>query len=334
MEKKLFGLIAVLIFFISVFPTYVYAHVKWFTEVIPQKENLDHIISPLFMGVALISALIISVLPRLVTLMEKSKYVRKIDNKLDSYRKYSRYILKYGTATALALQHLSGRLFAPEFPIHNQTVLIILWIAIICLFIPHHIFTKIGALIVLGLFFMLTMEAGIFHMLDYGFYVAIIIVLLVGNTKAENWGFSFLYLATGLSICWVAVEKWVYPSMVLDVVYNHGVPTFGFAPETFVVLCAFIEFVIGYLLVVGILNRLLGVVVTLMFICTSLLFGMIEVVGHFMIHIILLIFVIEDVSFYNPPVKYHKTMLNQMIFVFLNYIFVLVTILVIYYRFA
>ena len=111
----------------------------------------------------------------------------------------------------------------------------------------------------LGLFLYIWSYSGWFHMLDYGFYLAIIGVFLVGRTKLEKTGFPFLYLGTGLSLCWVAVEKWVYPYMTTDIIERHGVPTFGFAPELFVVLSAFIEFVVGYLLVVGILNRLLAV---------------------------------------------------------------------------
>jgi uncharacterized membrane protein YphA (DoxX/SURF4 family) len=171
-------------------------------------------------------------------------------------------------------------------------------------------------------------------MLDYGFYIAIFTVILIANTKFEKIGFPFLYLGTGLSLCWVAVEKWVYPSMSLDIVANHSVPTFGFEPATFIVMAAFIEFIVGYLLVVGILNRVLGLVVTIIFIMTTMLFGMTEVIGHFMVHIVLLIFIIEGVSFYNPPIKMHKTKIDQFVFVFLNFVFVLATFVLIYYRFA
>jgi O-antigen ligase len=122
--------------------------------------------------------------------------------------------------------------------------------------------------------------------------------------------------------------------MTLDIVHNHHVPTFGFAPSVFIVLAAFIEFVVGYLLVVGILNRLLSIVLTIIFIMTTMLFGYIEIVGHFIIHIILLLFIIEGVSFYKPPVDMHKSKLDRIIFVALTFLLVLATFLLIYYRFA
>lgn len=194
--------------------------------------------------------------------------------------------------------------------------------------------TKVGALAIFYLFVDMTFRAGWFHMLDYGFYLAIIVALMLEKTKLSNWGFPFLYLGTGLSLCWIAVEKWVFPLMAVDIIQHHGVPTFGFSPEAFVSMAAFIEFVVGYLLVVGILNRILSLVLTGIFVSTTMLFGMTELVGHFMIHIVLVIFIIEGVSFYKPPINMHQKKLDQMVFVSLNFIFVLSTFILIYYRFA
>jgi hypothetical protein len=315
-------------------PLLTMAHVKWFTEVEPQKESIEQILSPLFMSLALTAAVVLGTLTLLIPKTTNWKQIQTWDARLSSLRKYSRYILKYGTAIALIIQVVNGTLFAPELPIVNSLTTVLAWISIALLLIPNHISTKIGAALLLGLFVSVTMNFGIFYMLDYGFYVAIIGVLLVGRTKYENVGFPFLYLGTGLSLCWVAVEKWVYPTMSLDIVANHHVPTFGFEPAVFIVMAAYIEFVVGYLLVVGILNRVLGLVVTVIFVLTTMLFGMKEIIGHFMVHIVLIIFIIEGVSFYNPPIKLHKTKIDQFVFVFLNFLFVLSTFILIYYRFA
>lgn len=315
-------------------PIYTEAHVKWFTELEPSKEKIENIITPLFMVISIIVAIILAILPQVLPMIMRWKPLAIIDKKLDGYRKYSRHLLKYGTAIALTIQVILGTIFAPEIEIHNGLVVLLAWAAIALLFIPHHYATKAAAVVLLGLFIHVTTSIGIFHMLDYGFYLAIIFVLLIGNTKLENWGFPFLYLGTGLSLCWVAVEKWVYPTLSIDIIQHHGVPTFGFEPSVFVILSAFIEFVVGYLLVVGILNRLLAFVLTGIFILTTTVFGWLELAGHFMIHIILIIFIIEGISFYKPPIKMHDSIINQIIFVFLNFIFVLATFLLIYYRFA
>ncbi|MGJ7912675.1 hypothetical protein [Neobacillus sp. LXY-1] len=331
MKKLLIVVLAVGLFITPIFTS---AHVKWFTDVAPHKETIEHILSPLFIFLALIAAVVLAILPLLIPKIAESQLMQNWDQKLSGLRKYSRYLLKYGTALALIIQISNGTIFAPELHVTQSIIVILTWLAVVCLLIPHHLATKAGALVLLGIFIYITMQHGIFYMLDYGFYVAIIGVLLVGNTKFEKVGFPFLYLGTGLSLCWVAVEKWVYPDMSLDIVIHHHVPTFGFEPTVFITMAAFIEFVVGYLLVVGILNRVLGLVVTIIFVLTTMLFGVTEVIGHFMIHIVLIIFIIEGVSFYTPPIKIHKTKTDQFIFVFLNFIFVLATYILIYYRFG
>ncbi|PMC33665.1 hypothetical protein CJ195_27330 [Bacillus sp. UMB0899] len=331
MKKRLIFLLTLTCMIIPVIAS---AHVKWFATVEPEKISIEQILSPFFITISLLCAIILAVLSQVMGKVLDIPLAAKIDLKLDSFRKYSRYLLKYGTALSFILQVVNGTMFAPEFAINQTWQTLIMWIIIIFLLIPHHYATKIAALFMLGLFIFVWSEAGWFHMLDYGFYVAIIGVLLIGKTRLENVGFPFLYLGTGLSLCWVAVEKWVYPMMTTEIIHHHNVPTFGFEPGIFVVLSAFIEFVVGYLLVVGILNRVLAVVVTILFILTTTIFGYTEVVGHAMIHIVLLIFIIEGISFYHPPIRMHKTKLDQMIFVSLNFLFVLSAFLLIYYRFA
>ncbi|WP_226038212.1 DoxX family membrane protein [Aquibacillus saliphilus] len=310
------------------------AHVKWFATVEPEKVSIEQILSPMFISISILIAILLAVLSRIMNHIMEVPFAKKLDSTLAGLRKYTRYILKYGTALAFMIQVLSGTMFAPDFAIDYTWEAIVMWLIILGLLIPHHMATKTAAILMLGLFAYEWTETGWFYMLDYGFYIAIIGVLLLWNTKFENWGFPFLYLGTGLSLCWVAVEKWVYPDMTINIIETHGVPTFGFDPAVFIVLAAFIEFVVGYLLVVGILNRILAVVVTVIFILTTTIFGLTEIIGHAMIHIVLIIFVIEGISFYHPPIKMHRTVLDQMVFVFLNFIFVLATFILIYYRFA
>ena len=333
MKKPIVILLAGLIIFCSGL-TVAEAHVKWFTDVAPEKETITNILSPLFLVLAVFIAILLAVLTQLLPSLSKWGPMAAVDRKLDQWRDYTYTILKYGLAAALLIQVISGTLFVPEFEISSLVETILLWGAIVLLLIPHHIATKAGALVTFVLLIMLTISVGMFHMLDYGFYLAIVGTLLLQKTKWQPWGMPLLYLGTGLSLCWVAVEKWVFPTMALDIIEHHGVPTFGFAPEAFVVMAAFIEFIVGYLLVVGILNRLLSAVLTAIFISTTMLFGMTELIGHFMIHIVLIIFIIEGVSFYKPPVEMHSRRLDQMIFVSLNFIFALSTFLLIYYRFT
>ncbi|RBW68405.1 hypothetical protein DS031_17020 [Bacillus taeanensis] len=323
---------AFLLFFLTI-PFIANGHVKWFTKSAPVKESIENILSPFFMTIALITALVLGILPQILPKLMEWKPVEKFDETLDRLRKFSPLLLRYGTAVALIVQVLSGSLLAPE--IHINTFGYIVGAAVIVLLlIPHHFAHKIAAAALVLAFIEATFRIGTFHMLDYGFYVAIAFALFVQKTKIETWGTPFLYLGTGLSLCWVAVEKWVFPGLSMDIIASHGVPTFGFSPEMFISISAFIEFVVGYLLVVGVLNRILALVLTLIFFMTTTLFGAVEIVGHLIVHFILIVFILEGISFYKPPIKIHQTMLDQIIFVFLNFLFVLGAMILIYYRFA
>ncbi len=311
-----------------------YAHVKWFTDVTPVKEALDNVLSPVFMATALAVALLLAVLTQVLPAIMRIPALGRLDRQVERLRPWSFMILQYGTAIALLWSLLEGSLFAPEFAHPHGGVAIAVGATIVLLLMPHHLPVKLASIVLFGLYVYYIGEYGLFHMLDYGFFLVIAAGLAFYRTPFQKWAFPLLYLGTGLSLCWVAVEKWIYPAMSLDIVQHHQVPTFGFPPAVFIVFAAFIEFVVGYLLVVGILNRLLSIVLTLIFITTTMLFGYVEIVGYFMIHIILLLFIIEGVSFYKPPVDMHKTKLDRIIFVALNFLLVLSTFLLLYYRFA
>lgn len=311
-----------------------FLHVKWFTDVVGVKEEIGNILSPVFMGTAVAVALLLAVLTQLLPSIMKISVLGKLDRQVEKLRPWSFTILQYGTAASLLWGLLEGGLFAPEFPAPEGIINITVITTIILLLIPSPYSVKLASAVLIGLYVYYVAQYGLFHMLDYGFYLAIAAALTMYKTSYEKMAFPLLYLGTGLSLCWVAAEKWIYPTMSLDIVHHHGVPTFGFSPAVFIVLAAFIEFVVGYLLVVGILNRLLSIVLTFIFITTTMLFGYVEIVGHFMIHIVLILFIIEGVSFYKPPVDMHKTKLDRIIFVALNFLLVLAAFILLYYRFA
>ncbi len=196
------GLLSFVVALILATPITAYAHVKWFSEVEPEKVPIEQILSPFFIVFALVIAVILAILSQVMDYFLKIPYASKVDSYLNGIRKYSRYILKYGTALAFIIQIISGTMFAPEFEITEVWQTLAMGIIIIALLIPHHISTKVAAFIMLGLFITVWQDNGWFHMLDYGFYLAIIFVLFIGKTNLERWGFPFLYLGTGLSLCW------------------------------------------------------------------------------------------------------------------------------------
>src|SRR5688572_1299615 len=123
---------------ILLLPGKVFAHVKWFTDVMPNKESMTNILSPFFMSLAIITSLLLALLTQILPMITRSKLSQKVDRWLDQLRKYSTLLLKYGTAGAILLQILSGTIFVPEFEIEHSYETIFLWISVILLVIPHH----------------------------------------------------------------------------------------------------------------------------------------------------------------------------------------------------
>lgn len=310
-----------------------YQHVKWFTEETPARAAIEQVISPWFIAVALITAFILGVLPQLAPKLMHWKRAQTIDHYLADLQKHIPLLLRIGLSISLILQLLFDSILAPEIPLTQGTLLLAIATAILVL-IPHVRFIQAGAIGLLLLFAEAVLRMGLFHMIDYVFYLAISFALFVIHTRHHELGTPALYLGTGFSLCWVAAEKWVYPVLSADILHHHDIPTFGIEPEIFILLTAFIEFVVGYLLIVGLLNRLLAMVLTGIFISTTLVFGVLEVVGHLMIHIILIIFIIKGTGFYKPPVNMHDRTLDKIIFVVLNFLFILASVLLLYYRFA
>ncbi|CAM4207789.1 hypothetical protein [Lederbergia lenta] len=327
-------------FFISLFvfglltsPLFANAHVKWFTKVNPEKETLDTILSPLFIILTFLTAIFLALLTILIRKTEDSARIKLWEQKYSNF-KHSQSLLRYGTALALIIQVTNGTLFAPEFHLQQSFSIILIWIAIICLLIPSHYATKASSLILLCLFIQYIIENGLFHMLDYSFYFALILFFLLIKTRWEKAGFPLLYIITGISLCWVAVEKWVYPNMTVNIIEAYNVPTFGFEPTIFIVMAAFIEFIIGYSWIAGILNRSLGIIFTIILILTTMLFGYAEFIGHFMIHVILITFILEGKPLYKTSLKRCQTVTEQCIFIFCNFLLVISTFVLVYYRFA
>src|SRR5690606_33268342 len=111
-----------------------------------------------------------------------------------------------------------------------------------------------------------------FHLLDYVIYPAVGIYLIVcyaKNEKIKNLDLPVLYSGLGFSLCWVAFEKLIYPFWGLEVLSKQPALTMGLPHDFFLMSCAFIEFTLGYLLIICLLHRPLAIVVTLVFFTTT-----------------------------------------------------------------
>jgi hypothetical protein len=177
---------------------------------------------------------------------------------------------------------------------------------------------------------------GAFHMLDYLLYAGAGYYLLVSNSRdprVRGTGIPALFLTVGFSLCWVALEKIVYPQWGLYVLEQNPQLALGLDLRFFLLAAAFVEFSLGYLLIIGLLERPLALTITLVFFTTTLVFGKLEVIGHTLIHGALIVFLLEGPgSVYKPPVRIHERIGLRAAFASVNFVLLLAILLVPYVR--
>lgn len=100
----------------------------------------------------------------------------------------------------------------------------------------------------------------------------------------------------------------------------------GFDLRFFLFAAAFLEFSLGYLLIIGLLERPLALTITLVF-------GKLEVIGHTLIHGALVVFLLEGPgSVYKAPVRIHERIGLRAAFASVNFVLLLAVLMVPYAR--
>ena len=92
----------------------------------------------------------------------------------------------------------------------------------------------------------------------------------------------------------------------------------------FLMAAAFVEFSLGYLLIINLLQRPLALVITLVFFTTTMIFGKQEVIGHTPLHAALIVFLLEGPgATFAPPIALHRRMGLRTAFAAVNFLLLL-----------
>ena len=95
---------------------------------------------------------------------------------------------------------------------------------------------------------------------------------------------------------------------------------FGVPLEFFLLGTAFVEFSLGYLLILGVLGRPLALTITIVFLLTTLVLGKTEVIGHTLLHGALIVFVIRGTGeVYRPPIAFNRRLPLRVAFGAINF---------------
>lgn len=315
-------------------PLHAWAHVKWFSEFsyADRPLALGEAVTPTLVGLALFSALVIGALVPLDRALARTRGYQKINRWLEERRDQSRTVLRVATGAALLLAWQAGTLLVPEFQIGGGLVG---WsqFALVLLLLFSRTVPVAGAGLLL-LYAVGVLNFGVFHMLDYLAYAGVGYALMVGQARSvriEGTAIPALYLTVGFSLCWVALEKIVYPQWGLYVLQQHPQLALGFDLRFFLLGAAFVEFALGYLLIIGLLERPLALTITLVFVLTTTVFGKLEVIGHTLIHGALIVFLLEGPGrTYPAPIRLHSGIRLRTAFASVNFLLLFVLLLVPY----
>lgn len=292
-------------------------HVKWFTPHEGQPLGFDEVLTTSFMfwlGVTLTGLLVTAIFNEP---LQRIPIIKRLHALLDRAKPYLPLILRIGLGISILLQLIESSFIAPELETDRWWIIALQVVVLAGLFFRSTLVWSGAALAIL--YGTAVLEFGWFHALDYMFYAGIIFYLLVVESRFQDLGTPALYLFTGLSLAWVGLEKMTLPGMAHAIVESHHIPTFGFSVEDFVLISAFIELGLAWTFIVGILNRFVSIVVTLVFITTTTVFGYTEMVGHTIIHTLLIMFLIQGEGTFKTPFQFHHAPLLRYLFVLVNF---------------
>ncbi|MEX1182040.1 MAG: hypothetical protein WEF86_02315 [Gemmatimonadota bacterium] len=311
-----------------------YAHVKWFSDFsyADAPLALADVVAPALVALALLSAAVITALVPLDRRLARTAAYLQVNAWLQARRHESLTVLRVAAGASLLLAWQAGTLLVPEFAIPDGWLA---WsqFAIVLLLLLRRTTPAAGAGIML-LFVIAAAHFGVFHMLDYVLYLGVGYALVVFSARSDalrGTAIPALYLSVGFSLCWVALEKVVYPQWGLHVLGENPQLALGLDLRFFLLAAALVEFALGYLLIIGLLERPLALTITLVFFTTTLVFGKLEVVGHTLIHGALIVFLLEGPgTVYPAPIRLHSRMRLRMAFAAVNFLLLFAVLLVPY----
>ena len=288
------------------------AHVKWFSEFdfADRPRSLPEVVTGGFVAMTLVAMVVVSVGVVLDQRLDGSGWYRRINDWLQSQEEYATTVIRLAMAAVLLVSWEGEALLTPELA---EEASWIGWYQL--LLVGLLVFgrtARIGGAGIVALWVMAVGYHGIFHMLDYLHYIGIGIYLYLSDEhekRLADLGLPVLYATVGFALIWAGFEKLVYPQWGMLLLDENPQLALGLSPEQFLQGAAFTEITLGFLLIIGLLERPLASVITMVFISTTLVFGRVELVGHTPLHAALVVFLISGpATAYPAPIDIdHRT---------------------------
>ncbi|HEX5869260.1 MAG TPA: hypothetical protein VFY65_02525, partial [Longimicrobium sp.] len=288
--------------------------------------------TPAFWALAALSMAVIGGMVLLDRRLGEVAWYRGVNDWLAARRGDALLVMRIGIFSTLLLAWQADALLAPELRVWAGWIGWLQFGFALLLLFPRTVPIAGGGLI--ALYLLGAARFGAFHLLDYLFFAGAGWYLLVSRARSERLrgtGLPALYATVGFSLCWVALEKIVYPQWALYLLDQHPQLTLGLETRFFLLAAAFVELSLGYLLIINLLQRPLALVITIVFFLTTTVFGKLEVIGHTPIHAALIVFLLQGPgTAYRPPIAFHRTLGLRTAFAAVNFAILLAILLPLY----
>lgn len=300
------------------------AHVKWFSDfdfATPPLE-ISAVLSPTFLALLALSTAVITALVLVDRRLEGVSWHQAVIEWLSVRQGASLSVMRLAMSALLLLSWSSDAVLAPELASASAPLV---WMQfVIALFLLFSRTVVLGGFGIVLIFVGAASEFGLFHMLDYLHYLGISVYLIFGQSRIpalRALGLPALYSSIGFSLIWLGYEKLFYPSWALYLLEQNPQLALGFPPDFFLQGAAFVEISLGFLLLIGLLERPMAAVITLVFFTTTLVFGKVEVIGHTPLHAALIVFLLSGAgTLYKPPIAIHEKLGWRCAFAAVNFL--------------
>src|SRR5215470_9203647 len=274
------------------------AHVKWFVTCDPADDPLppQAVFTPTFW---LLSALFVTVFFVGCVIEETSlgaSLSRLLDRWTEPLHQRTDGLLRAVAGVSFALLWADGSaILTPELK-GNTT-----WLAAIQVLTPIYFIGRAtlpaAAVCILVLYGYGVATYGLFHMLDYPFFLglaAYFALSVSNNSWLNSIRLDCLRWTAALSLMWPSMESFLYPSWVAPIAMRHPQLTSGYDVATFITAMGGAEFGLAFaLLWTPLVRRLAATVLALLLFAVTLDSGKMDGIGHLMIVTILLLVVAD-----------------------------------------
>ena len=315
-------------------PTASYAHVKWFSKFsfADRPRSLPEAMTPLFFGLMALSMAVIGLLVLADRWLAQHDTFQRFERWMSDHKEQSTLVMRVAMGATFLLCWQADAILVPELKIGTPLIGWIQFVLALLLIFPQT--TPLAGLGLGALYLYGATRFGFFYMVDYAHYVGIAIFLALSQVSAERiraMRLPILYLTVGFSLSWLALEKIIYPDWALYLFQQTPQLVMGLPVSFFLTSAAFVEFSLGYLLIICLFQRPLALVITLVFFTTTAVFGKVEIIGHTTLHAALIIFLLNGPgTVYRAPITFHSRTPLRVAFASINFALILGLMLVAY----